>query len=96
MVSSLYVLFMLSSLVRFLVTLRLLPLIREVRPVDEASAWNLMMQVVGLSGVRGLSLWPVVVGHDGSGAHDDPDLDHARGSADLRSSLGAHGGSPPG
>lgn len=67
LVSNLYVLFILSTLVRLLVTVRLLPLIHEVRPVAETSAWNLMVQVVGLTGVRGLNVWPIVMSHGPGG-----------------------------
>jgi MFS family permease len=46
-------LFLLSGLGRLVVSVCLLPVIREVRPVEPSTSWQVMIQVVGLAPIRG-------------------------------------------
>jgi len=52
-VSNLQVLFLISGLGRLAVSLLFLPLIREVRGVEKLAVWDVVVQIVGLSAVRG-------------------------------------------
>jgi MFS family permease len=54
--SKLHVLFALSGFLRLLFSLVFLPFIREVRPVEPAGTWQVVVQLVGLSPIRGLRL----------------------------------------
>ena len=77
LISNLYVLFVISALVRLLVTVRFLPVIREVKPVEESTPWEVMFHVVGMSPVRGLRLFPIDLLGDAS----DPDPGPEGGAA---------------
>lgn len=54
--SPLQVLFLISGVVRLVVSLVLLPFIREVRSVEVASGWQVLIQIVGLVPIRGVRL----------------------------------------
>jgi MFS family permease len=54
--SKLHVLFALSGLLRLLFSLIFLPWIREVRPVEPAGTWQVIVQLVALQPIRGLRM----------------------------------------
>jgi hypothetical protein len=54
--SSLQVLFILSGIVRLFFSVAFLPFIREVRPVESASTWQVVVQLVALQPIRGLRM----------------------------------------
>jgi MFS family permease len=54
--SKLHVLFVLSGLLRLVFSLIFLPWIREVRPVEPAGTWQVIVQLVALQPIRGLRL----------------------------------------
>jgi predicted MFS family arabinose efflux permease len=56
LISSLQVLFALSGIVRLVFSLIFLPLIREVRPVESATTWQVIVQLVALQPIRGLRM----------------------------------------
>lgn len=54
--SNLELLFLLSGIVRLFFSLVFLPLIREVRPVEAATSWQVIVQLVALQPIRGVRM----------------------------------------
>jgi hypothetical protein len=54
LVSNLQVLFLISGVLRLIIGLFVLPLLREVRPVEQTSVWKVFVRVVGVQPIRGL------------------------------------------
>jgi MFS family permease len=54
LISPLQVIFLASGLVRLLVSLSLLPKIREAREVPAVSHWQVIVQIIGLTAIRGM------------------------------------------